>query len=228
MRSGTHPFGPHPLLPPALGASSPVPRLAVPPNLPGVPGGAPLLPVPVVVPPKVHRNHEQLRLFWILSPDTAAQKMLMQDLQATLACCHNAQRSCLSESRRAAQFCMICWHAPAAERALVLELYLDLLCKACGGTAPGTEDSCHAVNIRAPRGPHNTVAYLIIVILIRVPLRRQLLNLCRKFCRHVIHMDESLCRSLPSDPTATGMCVFVSHLGYALLPYIFFCRMAPC
>ena len=80
----SHPFAPHPFLPPALRAAGSVSGLAVLDNLPGVARSAPLLPVPVVVPAQVDRDEEQLRFICIMRAHWAILEVLMQHLQQLL------------------------------------------------------------------------------------------------------------------------------------------------
>lgn len=80
-REGTHPFAPHPLLPPTFWAARPVPGLTVIHNLPGLARRAPLLPVPVIIAPQVHWDEEQLRHLWVLCPRWALLEVLVQELR---------------------------------------------------------------------------------------------------------------------------------------------------
>ena len=63
---------------------------------------------------------------------------------------------------------------------------------------------------------HVQISYLVIVILLWVPLHRQLLNVTGKFCRHVVHVHKLFCgpRSPPRD---TAMDMLSAFGGDALL-----------
>ncbi len=75
---------------------------------------------------------------------------------------------------------------------------------------------------------HDSCGYLIIVILVRVPLWRQLRNVCCEFCGHVIHIDELLGGSWPPVSTPADMLMIVSLLSNALFAHAHVYCMGPC